>query len=296
VISKLKNLRLKRISLVDSPANEEAQVVLFKSAEAHVAKSDEDADDMPEATPKKPMAMAKDDDVSLSCKGCKAKMANGSKFCASCGDAMEKREVGMLDKIADPEVRKHFEKVEADLAAALADKAAVTKADDDILKGLAPEVREIVEKSRQEAASANAKATAASEAIEKLNDDAIEKAFVEEARGFGNIAGDPKVLGPVMKRLSQNKSTPEDMDALRVVLKAANAAAKPLLRVVGSNERGGKGSASEEIQAKVSEVIAKGKDVKYADALDVVARENPGLWVQYTREVAQERPAAGEQE
>ena len=295
MISKLKNLRLKRISLVDSPANEEAQVVLFKSAEDPVAKSDEDADDMAEAAPKKPMAMAKDDDVEMSCKGCKSKMAKGSKYCASCGDAMKKREVGMLDKIADPEVRKHFAKVEADLAAALAGRV-ITKDDEDVLKGASPEVREIVEKSRQDAASANAKATAASEAIEKLNDEAIEKAFVEEARGFGNIAGDPKVLGPVMKRLSQNKGTPEDMDALRVVLKAANAAAKPLLRVVGSNERGGKGSASEEIQAKVSEVIAKGKDVKYADALDVVARENPGLWVQYTREVAQERPAAGEQE
>lgn len=189
-----------------------------------------------------------------------------------------------LDKL-DPEVRKHVEKLQSDLADAKAKLAAApvekkAKKEEEVLKGLTPEAREVFEQ-------AIAKANFASEQIEKLNDENIEKAFIEEAKGYANLAGDPKVLGPVLKRFSQNKSTAEDLKALREVLKAANAAAKPLLRSVGGSDRGsGSGSVQAQIDVLVKEIISKAGEKKptYAEALDVVMKENPSLWRQYQSE------------
>lgn len=290
---RLKNLRLKRVSLVNDPANEEALVVLFKS-------NDKPAEEVP---------VTKDDDVDAgmtSCKGCKSKMSKGAKFCPGCGDKVAMKGAGMeLDKL-DPEVRKAFEKLQADLKEANDKLAAAPapvvekKADADVLKELSPAAREMVEKANAIAADSAAKVKVLSDAIEKANDENLEKAFVEEAKTYRNIGGDPKVLGPILKRVSLGKTTKEDLAALQGILKGANAAAKPLLTVVGGSERGGNGSAFAEIDALVKEVISKAGEKKptYSDALDIVAKEHPALYSRYRDEASSHAPAvaAGEEE
>lgn len=401
--TRLKNLRLKRVSLVDNPANEEATVVLFKSADdgcgsetcehcaidkgvlsgatrgdlsdsdfaavwtdadgkkqrklpihdkAHVAAalSRLNQTDMPAAEKAKAKgkieaaarrlgigqgdkSMTKDDDdVSASapkldanatlkakeeedaddetekgmCSKCMKAMGKGAAFCPNCGSKVTAKK-GMpmdLDKL-DPEVKKHIDKLAADLADAKAKLETATpvdkskKPEEDVLKGLSPEVRAIVEKSVAEAADAKAKVAILSDTIEKTADENLEKAFVEEVKTFGNIPGDPKVLGAIFKRVSQGKTTKDDLEKLREVLKGANAAAKTILRVVGGTETGGSStSAGDQLDTLAKEFIAKAGDKKptYADAMDAVVAENPALWKKYQGEAMHTTVAVNEEE
>lgn len=289
----LRNMRLKRVSLVGNPANEEALVTLFKSADH------------------KEEPVNKDDDVG-SCAKCKSSMGKGATVCPSCGAKVTKGADMDLEKL-DPEVKKHLEKIATDLATVTAEKTALaTKVADlekaakpapkeeDVLKGLSPEARALVEKAQASAADSAAKVALLSDAIEKANDSAIEKAFVEECETFKNISGDAKVLGGLFKRVHQGKTTKEDVEVLRTAFKAASAAAKPLLRIVGKGETpdGSGASVQTQIDAAVKAIIAKdatGK-VDYATALDVVMKENPGLWRRYQSEALTHTVAAGEEE
>jgi len=69
---RLRGLRLKRVSLVDTPANEHARVVLFKSK------------DGPKHPSGKPLDLPPLDEIGR-CSQCNGSLLKGDKFCRACG-------------------------------------------------------------------------------------------------------------------------------------------------------------------------------------------------------------------
>lgn len=294
-VKRLRSLKLKRVSLVDDPANEHAAVVLFKSADG------------------KPAAKAKKDDDTgagdmVACSNCGAKMGKGSVRCSKCGTSM-KKEANMkvdLDKITDPDVRKAVEKMAGDLEAAVAlaqteqDKrvaaeAATKKAGDeaDLLKGLPEAVRHRIEKAETEAKAAN-------DAVKKMAEEKREGEFIAKAKGYGNLSVDPKKFGPVLKRISDGTSTEEDVAEIHRVLVGANNVAKTALFAQrGSSERGtgGASTAWAEIQVKANEkraeVMKAGTKMTYPEALDAIIKEHPELYQRHLQDFSQQVKAAG---
>jgi len=285
----LRNLRLKRVSLVDSPANPEARVVFFKrdesSKEEPVKKDDDgDADDVGKAA----------------CAKCGYGMSKGTKFCSNCGAQMSdtnKSAGDLLDKITDPEAKKAVEKMQADLQAAqsLLEKAAKeekseTKTPEDVLKGLSAEARAVVEKAQKDADEAKAQAKLASDIVAKMQDEAETRSFVDIAKQFNRLSLKAEDFGPILKRVK--KLDEKQYEELTRVLKAANAAAKPMFEVVGKRTDGsGSATAKERISAMAQELVAKGKDIDLPKAIAQVCSENPELYRAYGEEIKQQKPS-----
>lgn len=305
----LRDLKLKRVSIVDQPANEHARVVLWKSAEAPVKK---DAYNH--------IVRSEDDVMCSKCsKASKASLIErGGGVCPNCGakmpaGAMKMKEV--LDKISDPEVRKAVDAVVAAIMADLqkakddtkaaedlaaeeqAKRIAAEKAakkdpeEDDVLKGLSPGARARLEKAEKDSKEAR-------EAVLKMTEDRREREFIQKARAFGNLSLKPETFGLVMKRVSDGTATAEDVKEIERVLAAANHASKALFLQKGSNERSdGTTSAMAQIEAKAAElrdsVVKSGEKMTRQEAVDRVIKENPGLYEQHIAEIPRRKAAAG---
>lgn len=305
----LRELKLKRVSLVGEPANEHARVVLFKSAEKSPVKKD-----LYNVIPKD----AGDDDVM--CSKCdKAMKANlierAGAVCPNCGapvpaGAMKMKEV--LDKITDPEVRKAVDALVASIAAdrdaavtlateaenkrvAAEKKATPAPTEEDLLKNIPESIRKRLEAS--EASAAESKS-----AILKMQDERTEREYVTKAKGLGNLSQDPTKFGPVLKRVAQGTATEADVAELDRVLRAANETCKSLFRqrAATSGDGGAAGSAWEQIRAKARElretVLKSGDKLSEPDAIDRVIKEQPELYERYRAENMPVAVAAGEQE
>lgn len=256
-----------------------------------------------------------DDVTKGECPECGAKVGKGDVYCPKCGEklpagaAMKSTSID-LDKIEDKDTRQAVEKALADLDAATslaeeeqakriaAEKKAAPPAkpsDEDVLKGLTPEARDLVLKAREEAKAARASADSALEAVKKAAEEKREGEFVAKAKGYGNLPLKAETFGPVLKRLSDGVATKEDLDELARVLKAANEIAKGLFVQKGSSGRGAGGGSGAwaEIEAKAKElretVLKSGDKLSFPDAVDRVIRENPEL---YNRHVEESRHAA----
>lgn len=304
---RLQRLRLKRVSLVNEPAQAPAQVVLFKSKELPVKK--DAGDDM-------------DDSMkSGKCMKCDKALGADAAFCPNCGTkapAGAKKTMKLaidLEKITDPEVKKAILKMAEDLEAAealaeeeqgkriLAEKAAKgkdTKDDADVLKGLTPEARQLVEKAQASATAAEASAKKANDAILKMADEKRELEFINKAKAFGNLPVDAKKFGPVLKRAADGVATEADVEEIFRVLTAANKIAKGLFVQKGKEPvgDGGAASAADTILAKAKElretVLKSGEKLSLPDAMDRVCRENPELYERHLQEQApNSRAAAG---
>lgn len=303
---RLQHLRLKRVSLVNEPAQAPAQIVLFKSKETPVKKDDGMGGDDIEASAK-----------SRTCMKCEKALASDATICPNCGTKVpagaKKMKVPFLDKITDPEIRKAVEKMAGDLEAAqdlakeaedkrvtaekalkAATDAAVSKEteEDKILKSLPESVRKRLEK-------AEADAKEAKDAVVKMADERREREFITKAKVFGNLSLDPKTFGPLLKRVADGTSTEKDSEELQRVLAGANTIAKGLFRKKGSE--GGDGAAGttamDQIMAKAKELreqVTKSgeKAISQPDAMDRVIRENPDLYKQHLRETAPTSRAA----
>lgn len=307
---KLRNIRLKRISLVGDPANEHARVVLFKRADPQESKMRKDDDgDM-------------DDKGMQTCPKCGAKLAKDAMECAKCGMKMGSKKMIDLDKIQDEEVRKAVAKMASDLEAATkaaeeekakrieAEKkvakpaADPTPSADAVLKELSPAARALVEKANADAAKAQADAAKAqadaklaNDAIKKMADDKVTEAYVSKAKAFGNLPVKAAEWGPLLKRVAEGTSTEADANEIMRVLAAGNAIAKSLFAQKGSHGTldAAKG-AEAEIMSKAKElreqVQKSGQKLSQPEAMDQVIRENPDLYKRYLAEQAGSTSAA----
>jgi ribosomal protein L40E len=266
----LRRLRLKRVSLVDSPANEEARVVLFKS----------------EHTKQQPTSSEVHVDEMVDCKKCGASVAKGASKCPKCGYEMrvqkapERPEEDAMDA----------DKLKADLDAANAKLAeTLAKERDALQKQL--DTPEAIEKRKLDAmpASVRERIEKSEAKVKKLEDEASEREMVEVIKGtMQALPGKYDENGKLLKRFKDAVS-PEDFDALSTMLKAASAQIEKggLFREVG---KGGDGepaalSPMARIEQKVAEFIAKDDKLTRDAALSQVFAADPALYRAYTKSV-----------
>ncbi len=266
----LMNLRLKRVSLVDDPANQMARVVLHKRVEEAPVS---DVKDAPSEKAKKDDG---DGDMDVACGKCGKGMRKDANYCAGCGD----RSAKMAPPVPDPK--------EASL-----------------LKGLSPEVQALISKAQTDAAEASrvaaetiAKMKLTEDRLEKMEQEKVEKEFISKAKGLTHLSGKAEVIGRILKNLA--KDHPEDEKELLTILQAANKAASPLYKQAGTRGAGDVNApqtAADEIALKANEIVkSSGGKINYSTAQDQVIHDDPSLWRRHMAEASGKEPnvASGE--
>lgn len=262
--TRLSEIKLSEVSLVDTPANPGAHVVLFKRGD-----------------PIEKVIVTK---------------------CPECGGNVEKKEKQMAIEFKKesltPEAKQFVEALEKQVAdAAEADKLlkaekvelekkleAATKPPEpeDIWKGVSPEVRKRLEDSEARALKA--------EEIAKNERDARElQEFTKRAETeFSSLPGTAIEKGKVLKAVNQ-KLAKEEAAEVEKLLKAAQEIAKSgkLFGELGAS--GGNVNLSDSAEgrliAKAQDMVSKGVVKSEAEGMEKIAREDPALYQEYQKEV-----------
>jgi hypothetical protein len=127
----------------------------------------------------------------------------------------------------------------------------------------------------------------ASEArIQKMEDEKLEQVYLAKAKALGQNED----FGRVMKRVSVNATTAEDLQEIERVIKALSEQAKSgkLFTTLGSD--GNDGDVADEpdkaFLAKARKLREDNKDLSWNDACAQVAREDPDLYDRHRRSAA----------
>jgi len=208
--TRLRVRRLDRVGFVDKGDDPEAEIVFFKRAETFGEVGEGD-----QAVNKGGKRMAEFDISKLS--------------------TDDQAAVGKIqteaDKVAGLE--EELATVRADLAKATATPASTVETEEDVMKGLAPEVKEMIEKLQTEADESR---TTTNELVEKLAAGELEKfAKTELSDLSGDLADQVRVLRTIQKALDE----PKDFEAVQEMFKAASASVKAadvLKREIGASD------------------------------------------------------------
>lgn len=169
-----------------------------------------------------------------------------------------------------------------------------TERDEAIAKTKAPPAKEQTEEDllkslpealRKRFVAMEAASKVQADEIEKMRTEREEAEAIEKARG---LAGDPKVVGPVLMRIRKGKATDADVAEIERLLKAQAAQEKTanLYKTHGSSVAVD-GNPEDLLKAK-AEDIAKAKNISFAKAYAEVLEANPDLYNAY---LAKRRPA-----
>lgn len=287
---RLKNLRVKRVDLVDQGASydkesgEGAHVLLYKHADGQ---PEEQPTEKALPTPAdvhtdKPMGEEEDGmEKAAACK-CGQEMDKAWEFCPKCGESMnpveaeKSAEGGAMpenDSVAEAPVEPKPEETAApaeDVAKRIEDLEKAAAEREELAKRL-----EDVEKRASEAEAKLAKAA----------EDARVAEFVKRAGDeYPNLPATADALGLLLKRI--HDAMPEDAAEIERIFKSANGIAQTL-----TVEQGRPGantqvrSAAEEFETAVKAEIEKsaGK-LRYAEAAALVSKANPELYERQRRE------------
>lgn len=266
--NKLKNLVITKVALVDEGSCSAAHIKLFKRKGGQDMSFDEILKSLsPEQQTivKAAMDAAK---ASGNCPICGK--AAGQCTCKADAAEMEKK-CGKL--------KKEKEDLEAEVTKLRNPEGG--KSEDEILKGLDPAVRTMIEKSRNEAAAATA-------AIKKMKEDADASDALAKAKSLSNLGADEEKLA---KSLQVLKSKDETVyNDIYNVLKSAEAKVVEGLDLgeVGTSVTKGK---EDNIQKaadvawiaveKAAEEISKSKSISKEAAISQVITEQPDLYNAY---------------
>lgn len=263
--TRLSEIKLSEVSLVDTPANPGAHVVLFKRGE-----------------PIEKVIVTK---------------------CSECGGNVEKKEKQMAIEFTKeqltPEAVKFLEKMEKDIATASEAEINVLKAKnvelekkladatkppepEDIWKGVSPEVRKRLEDSE-------ARALKAEEIAKNERDSRELQEFTKRAETeFSSLPGTAIEKGKVLKAVHQ-KLAKEEAAEVEKLLKSAEEIAKSgkLFGEMGAS--GGNVNLSDSAEgrliAKAQDMVSKGVVKSEAEGMEKIAREDPALYQEYQKEV-----------
>lgn len=272
----LLDLVVDEISLVDSPANPGAQMLIFKRLEKN------------------------EQEGYVTCSKCGAQAMKGATECPKCGAPMN-------NPAAEPPKEKRMDELKAQLAKAEADlKAAEELANEEQKKretaetevatlkaelAKAKQTPEEVEKAKLAALPAEVRKRLDEQAAEiaKMRDEREDVEFTKRASAMKLTATTAEKFAPVLKRLAKGKATAEDVAELERVLKAqaeqARQGLKALTTELGSGGfEGGSPDAESQMLAKARQLQRDEKDLSLSDAIAKVATTDAELYARYTAE------------
>lgn len=248
------DIQLSEVSLVDRPANQGAEVVLFKRDEG---------------------AAVTDKELAAENEVLKAAAAVATAQINALTKAFEKEKTEK-EKMADK-----LKAQEAETSKALAKVAELTPDDSPLAKALAgvpDNIRAEVEKSMGPLLKQQAET---SELLKKFVLKEEQHSFIAKAATFANLPVAADTFGPVLYRLSKNEATAEDIAEVERVLAAANSgvAKGSKFKVVGKND-GGAGP-SESLAAAAAEIKKGDSKLSDAEAVTKALEANPELYDEY---------------
>lgn len=264
----LKDLTIDEVSLVDEPANAAARVCLYKRADGE-----------PEAVEK-----------SLTCAKCGLKLSGPIPHdgkCVKCGtpypeEDEEKKEAAAAPQKEDDmneELTAQIEKLTADLATITTERDAL-KARVDAIDN-APEA---VEKRAMAALpeSVRKRLEDAETEVRKMREDRETAVAIAKAKEMGQ----PESFGPILKRLSCNQATSDDLAELERVLKAQKEQIEKggLFSTIGrdGNESDMRDDdPRQEVVKRAHALMSKEPGLDFAGAQERLFRENPDLYEAY---------------
>lgn len=252
----VKNLDVTEVSLVDVPANPGATVALFKRR---------DPSDQPEDSP-----MTKTVE----------ELAKGLT------DAETR--IDVLTKAAETntaELKKRDEKI-TELTAELEKAKAGTKTaggEEDIFKGMTPAAVELFK-------DMQAKSKAQEETLAKMRDkDETAEAITKARADYPSVpTTTPAELGPIMKRVASNATTPEDVTKLTQILKASSVLVEKALNVTESGSivmKTGDDSVIAKVDVQAKELMKSDSKLSIDDARHEVFKRSPDLAAAYRDEM-----------
>jgi hypothetical protein len=259
----LKKLRIRRVDLVGTGANQEAHVMLFKSA------------GMPEHL-KPEEEKPKETEKAATCAKCGE--AVQGKFCASCG-AEHKTEKSAAPAAGGQQMdgTEQVKKLQGDM------EAAMTLAKEETDKRMA--IEKAMKDQAETIAALKKSVEDANAEIKKAADAAKLEGFKKTVDAFEHLPVKADVFAPVLKACSEALSAEGYAELMRV-LKAADAQGGDRFVEAGAPGNGSETrSAAEELQAKAEELVQK--SAGKLDAIEAFARvsqENPKLAARARRE------------
>lgn len=257
--SRLKDLIVNRVDLVDDGDNPEAHIVLFKrkdEPEPTRREAPRKEGIMPDA-PKPPATL----EEALTVLKTASDRIDALETAAEA--AKTEHETALKDrddKIADLEKAKEPDPEQKP---------------EDVLKSLDPAVREFVQKAMDDAKAAQEQATAAQVEVEKAREEREGREFVEKAKAFAHLPGAPADLAKALHEV--HKAKPELVEPLETILRAAD----EQLRTAKLFGELGKGRHDDETSAAgrlstLAKQIAKEKNVSEAEGYDLAMQTAEG--------------------
>ncbi len=128
----------------------------------------------------------------------------------------------------------------------------------------------------------------AQEDLAKASDETLTKEYIEKAKAFTYLGVKAEELGPVMKRIAENKATLEDLTKMEGVLKAANEAIEKggLFKEIGGGGTDS-GDAWTMIEKAAEEIRKSNPSLTREQAIDEVSKIKPELVRKYRTEQAE---------
>lgn len=162
----------------------------------------------------------------------------------------------------------------------LTDKGRTTE---DVIKGLPPEARAIVEA-----------ALAATATVEKLKDDVLTATYVKRAESFKNLTVDAPTFALTLKRIATGKSEEKDAQEIERLLKAADEAVAQsgILKQLGQAGSPEAQTAMQQVEAAAAALMTKDPSLSKSLAITKALDANPALYDRYRAELPGHRQAA----
>ncbi len=256
---RLTKLRLDEVSLVDVPANAQAEILIAKRRDGNGGHSPNSN------TEEHGMTV---EELSKKLEEMEAQVADLTKR----ADKAEADKKKAEDDLAA--MQKRAEDAEAEVAKAKAGDGDGDGGDDHILKGLDPAVRKYIEDLRADGDESR-------EAIAKMADEKLTDEYVAKAGAFTNLPGIvAKDFGPVLKRVLFTADEADRNAILDVLAKADAAIEKALTTPLGQTDPVEKSDAESQLETKAHE-IAKRDGVTFAKAYQQAMHDNPELYQEY---------------
>lgn len=159
-------------------------------------------------------------------------------------------------------------------------------AEAEMLKALPEPIRKALEDAEARAAEAIEKAAAADAALATIVAERETAEWITKAREFDNLAADPVVLGPILRKFATVDA--EAVDTLVDVLKSANAQAESagIFAEIGvpTPQPVGDGDAWSVIESLAKAKMSAGEAGTMAAAIALVTAEQPDLYDRYRTE------------
>jgi hypothetical protein len=282
VATKLKNLVITKVALVDEGSCSAAHIKLFKRKEGG---NNMDFEEFLKRFPADQQAVirAEIEKAKTTAPGTPGAGTPGAgeKMCPDCGKPLSQCtcKEDMKAKLAKAENERKLAFDQVNNMKKMLGGDPTPNPEDDILKNLDPAIKALIEKSKNQAAAAEA-------AVKKMKDDADTREALEKAKELSHLGTAEADLAKSLKVLKSKDA--EVFEAMFSVLKTADAAiAKGVFVEAGANGEGqvdnlekAKDAAWANIEKKAEE-ISKSRTMSKEAAVSTVIKECPELYRQY---------------